>query len=50
MSQLATPAKKIALPLWLSNALKMDGLLAVLRLKWVPWATYIHPYYIVSNP
>ena len=38
------------MPLWFSNALKMDGLLAVLRLKWVAWAMYLHPYYIVSNP
>ena len=43
-------AKKIAMPRWFSNALNMDGLLAVLRLKWVPWAMYLHPYYIVSNP
>ena len=28
----------------------MDGLLAVLRLKWVAWAMYLHPYYIVLNP
>ena len=28
----------------------MDGLLAVLRLKWDAWAMYLHPYYIVSNP
>ena len=32
------------------NAQRMDGLLAVLRLKWVAWAMYLHPYYIVSNP
>ena len=38
------------MPLWFSNALKMDGLLAVLRLKWVAWAMYLHLYYIVLNP
>ena len=38
------------MPLWVSNDQKMDGLLAVLRLKWVAWAMYLHPYYIVSNP
>ena len=50
MSQLVTPAKKIAMPLWFNNAQRMDGFLAVLRLKWVAWAMYLHLYYIVSNP
>ena len=31
------------------SALKMDGLLAVLQLKWVAWAMYIRPHYIVLN-
>ena len=38
------------MPLWFNNAQRMDGLLAVLRLKWVAWALYLHLYYIVSNP
>ena len=43
--------KEITMPLWFSNqALKVDGLLAVLRLKWVAWALYLHPLYIILNP
>ena len=44
--------KKIAVHmlLWCTYAPKMDGLLVVLRLKWVAWTMYPNLCYAVSNP
>ena len=52
MSGHTRAAKKIAMHLLLlcTYAPKMDGLLVVLRLKWVAWAMYPNLCYIVSNP
>ena len=42
--------KKIAMLLCFNNALKMDGLLVVLQLKWVAGANVSNPCYIILNP